>query len=396
MDKQRLSGPLPGPDDPACEHSRRVCDVIIDEITRQGGQVSFDRFMQMALYAPGLGYYSAGAEQIGKAGDFVTAPVISTLFSECLAVQCQQVLAGMTDGCLLELGAGTGVMARDILLALERQQQLPACYYIVEISAELKQRQQQVLQQSVPHLLPYITWLERLPSHGINGVILANEVLDALPVKRIALQGKRINELHVSHRQGQFGWQVMPAAEDVQQQVEAVLATLTDDLPHRYVTEINPHQAAWISRLADALVAGVILLIDYGYVRREYYHPQRVNGTLLCHYRHRVHDDPFYYPGLQDITASVDFTALADCAVAAGLKVAGYTNQASFLVGCGLDRILSGKAGDGSGDLIRLSAEARQLILPAAMGERFKVIGFNQQFDTDLIGFSFNNPLPRL
>lgn len=387
---------LPEPDQAAREHSERLCSVIIDEIDTHHDGIGFDRFMQMALYEPGLGYYSAGANKIGATGDFVTAPVISSLFSDCVATQCKQVMDTMADACILELGAGTGVMTRDILLALEQQRQLPAQYFILEVSADLKQRQQELLQESLPHLMQRITWLDELPDSGFKGVILANEVLDAIPVKRIQIRGVSINELNVVYADGQFVWNPVVAEASLQHRVSTTIESFADELPEDYLTEINTNQNAWINSLAECLQQGVIFLIDYGYVRKEYYHPQRVNGSLLCHYQHRAHDDPFYYPGLQDITASVDFTAVAEYAETAGLTVSGFTSQANFLVGCGIDEIIANRAGDSESDMISLSAQAKQLMLPAEMGEKFKVIALSKLFDTALIGFSFNNQLQRL
>ena len=356
---------LPQPDAVALEHSERLAQVIRREIEQHDGHIGFDRYMEMALYEPGLGYYSAGASKFGEQGDFVTAPELSSLFSFCLARQCGQVLEDLVDGSILELGAGSGRMACDILQELQRINRLPASYLILETSADLKQRQQQFLRESVPDLFCRIEWLERLPDEPFSGVILANEVLDAMPVHRVVMHNSEVNELHVACSSGSFCWMEIAARSSLKSQMLHVSQRSGYAWQDGYTTEINTALSAWITTLAGLLQRGVMILIDYGYARREYYHPQRADGTLLCHYRHRVHADPFIYPGLQDITASVDFTAVAEAAAAAGLRVAGFTTQGYFLIGCGLEQILASLAGTDQRRTLALAGQAKRLTLPA-------------------------------
>ena len=379
---------LPEPDAAALAHSERLVQVIRSEINAQGGHIGFDRYMEMALYEPGLGYYSAGSRKFGRQGDFVTAPEISALFSFCLARQCRQVLSGLANGVILELGAGSGRMACDILRELQRCDSLPAGYFILETSADLRQRQRELLQEVLPDYFECIEWLERLPENPVTGVILANEVMDALPVCRVVKRGGKLNELRVACREGGFVWTEAEADQPLVSYVQHIEQCLQYTWQTGYTTEINLSMTPWIAALADTLRQGAVLLVDYGYSRREYYHPERVDGTLLCHYRHRVHADPFIYPALQDITASVDFTAAAEAAVAAGLTVAGFTSQAYFLMACGLgDMLAAYSSGDSRHDL-DLAGQVKRLTLPGEMGERFKVLGLTKGTDAGMLGFT--------
>ncbi|OGT33863.1 MAG: hypothetical protein A2W28_11385 [Gammaproteobacteria bacterium RBG_16_51_14] len=379
---------FPEPDADACEHSRRLCEYIHDEIADQGGSISFARYMELALYAPGLGYYSAGARKFGAAGDFITAPGISPLFSQCLARQCQQILNALDGGIILELGAGTGIMACDVMLELERQHCLPAQYLILEVSADLRQRQQATILQYIPHLSSYMDWLDVLPDDGIAGIILANEVLDAMPVHRFVLHDAEIKDLRVVSEGGRFHWKDMPSDPLLAAGVREILGSSIFIRPEAYTSEINLGLSPWLLSLADVLTKGAMLFIDYGYPAREYYHPQRSDGTLLCHYRHRVHDDPFLYPGLQDITASVNFTQLAEAAVSAGLAVSGYTTQAYFLFACGLENLMGNYEIMEIKMRLELSRQVQMLTLPGEMGERFKVMGLTRGLEFPLLGFS--------
>lgn len=379
---------LPEPDAAALAHSGRLVHAIRSEINEQGGHIGFDRYMEMALYEPGLGYYSAGSRKFGAQGDFVTAPEISPLFSLCLARQCRQVLSGLVDGVILELGAGSGRMACDILQELQRCNCLPDSYFILETSADLKQRQQQLLQEKIPGCFERVTWLDRLPENPVAGVILANEVMDALPVCRVVKRGDQLNELRVACLDDGFGWTETSAAQHLVAYVQHIEQSLQSEWRAGYTTEINLTLTPWIAALADVLGQGAMILIDYGYTRREYYHPERVDGTLLCHYRHRVHANPFFYPGLQDITASVDFTGAAEAAAAAGLTVAGFTTQAYFLMACGLgDMLTAYSTGDQRHDL-DLAGQVKRLSLPGEMGERFKVLGLTRGMDPGMLGFT--------
>lgn len=381
---------LPAPDADAAAHSAQLAALIRDAIKTHGGRIDFAQFMQLALYAPGLGYYTAGAHKFGEAGDFVTAPEISPLFSQCVARQCQQVIEALGTADILEFGAGSGVMAADILTELECLQALPGHYYILEISPELRARQRATLAQHVPQLLDRVQWLDTLPN-SFTGVVLANEVLDAMPVHRVCINKGVLKEQFVSVEQGEFCWVAdAPSTEGLEAQLPL------SDLPDGYCTEVNLAAPAWVASVSHMLVAGAILAIDYGYPRSEYYHPQRHAGTLLCHYRHRAHADPFVYPGLQDITAHVDFSAIAHAADSAGLEVAGFTTQAHFLMACGLDRVI---ANSGNGDLqaqMTLSQQIKRLTLPSEMGEVFKVLAVTRQLDIELRGFALQDFRHRL
>ena len=378
---------LPVPPRPAREHSQGLTELVCARIHENGGNISFERYMEMVLYEPGWGYYSAGATRFGESGDFVTAPLVSPLFSRCIARQCRQVLASMDSGDILELGAGSGVMALDLLLELEALETLPDRYFILETSADLRLRQKQLYSSRIPHLLPRIRWLETLPGNPVNGVIIANEVVDALPVTRVLLENGVLHELCVGHDGDEFYWVRTPRPPGpVQTAWDRIAGYLGPQLPERFETEICLRGDAWFGAVSSALDQGLVLLIDYGYPRYEYYHPQRDQGTLLCHYRHRFHDDPFYYPGLQDITASVDFTALALSALDNGMRLAGYTSQAHFLIGCGLAEIA---ADDKDCPDPAVSGQVKRLTLPGEMGERFKAIAFTRNFTEPLLGFQF-------
>jgi len=387
---------LPAPDAEASAHSARLSELIRAEIVANDGAISFLEFMELALYAPELGYYRAGARKFGKSGDFVTAPEISPLFSRCVARQCQQVLVQLGSGDMLELGAGSGIMAADILAELERLDCLPENYYILELSGELRQRQQQTLVQRVPTLAARVTWLDKLPKAGFRGVIVGNEILDALPVERFCITPQGARPLWVTWRQDRFEWCEGSADDALTAAVAAIETRLDGALPLDFASEYNPRLPAWLASLAERLAAGVILLIDYGYPRREYYHPQRTNGTLLCHYRHRAHADPLIMPGLQDITASVDFTAVAEAGVAAGLTLAGYTSQQYFLFGCGLEEMLVAVDPGDTVGYAKLMQQVKWLTLPGEMGERFKAIALTRGVDGVLCGFDVFDERGRL
>lgn len=362
----RCTDTLPTPSAEALAHSSRLAGHIRAAITANGGSIPFREFMRMALYEPGLGYYVAGLRKIGKEGDFITAPEISPLFSQCLANQCAQVLTELGGGDILELGAGSGIMAADILLHLETLDCLPQHYRILDLSPELRDRQHQTLQTQAPHLFERVEWLDSLPNPPMHGVILGNEVLDAMPVELFTLvKGERL-------------------VRQVEIQGDGFGFVPVDGF---YTSEYNPALPGWMCSISDALASGVLLLIDYGYEATDYYHPERSQGTLLCHYQHRVHDQPLLYPGLQDITASVDFTAVADASLDTGLELAGYTTQASFLANSGLEEAFIQALEHKPADQYKLAQQVRMLGLPAEMGERFRVIAFNKGFTQPLIGF---------
>jgi len=387
---------LPLPDDAAQAHSNRLLELISEQITQSGGKLPFDRFMELALYAPGLGYYSAGTHKFGEAGDFVTAPEISPLFARCLARQCQQVFGELGGGDLLEVGGGSGVLAADLLIELQQLQALPDHYWILELSPDLRQRQRDTLQRRAPQLLQRVGWLDQLPEPGLRGVVIANELLDALPVQRFRITSDGVEEQFVTMQEDQLAscWE-----RPVSAGLEAAVAALRQRQPaigEGYQSEINLRAGPWLEALAGRLVAGVMLLIDYGHEHAAYYHPERSQGTLMCHYRHRVHADPLCYPGLQDITAHVDFSALAEAAQRAGLTVAGYTTQALFLIGCGLEQLIAASDPQDVAAHMQMMQEVKQLTLPSEMGERFKVLGVARGVAGPLIGFSLRDLRDRL
>ena len=374
-------------------HSELLSTYIRQEMEQAGGRLAFDRFMELCLYAPGLGYYVAGARKFGEEGDFVTAPEISSLFGFCLARQCAQVLEEIGSGELFEFGAGTGAMAADILAELEQLDCLPERYLILELSPELKSRQQDTLQQRVPGLAHKVQWLDQLPDPGFKGVVLANEVLDAMPVQRFRIESGQILEQFVVWEDGRFGsfWDV-PVTHGLTEEVEA-LGLEPDD---GFESELNLRANSWVQELGALVDAGAVILVDYGHSGTEYYHPQRSEGTLMCHYRHRAHTEPLFLPGLQDITAHVDFSAIAEAGLKAGFDVAGYSTQAYFLMGCGLESMLIGSDPNDVDAHMGLVQEIKRLTLPTEMGERFKVLGLSKKLQQPMMGFCMRDQRERL
>lgn len=383
---------LPTPPPEALEHSQRLQALIVEEIANNGGHIGFDRFMELALYAPGLGYYSAGSSKFGEAGDFVTAPELSVMFSRCLANQCAEVLRRI-GGDILEFGAGSGVMAADILAELERLNCLPEHYYILEVSADLRQRQQQTIEEKIPQLSTRVTWLDALPMSGFCGVVLANEVLDAMPVHRFRIHEGEPHELHVVWDGKEFLLQEGAADAALYESLKQLQSEFA--LDEGYTSEINLCAEEWVRSLGTFLKRGVALLIDYGFPRREFYHSQRSEGTLMCHYRHRAHSDALQMVGLQDITAHVDFTAIGEAALDEGLYVRGYTNQAAFLIANGLTELLSQAGGDMK-QQVTLSAQVKRLTMPGEMGELFKVMALSRGWEGGLQGFSLRDDRVKL
>lgn len=390
-----LPADWPAPDDDALALSRTLCERL-DARIRTEGPMPFDAWMESALYEPGLGYYSAGQEKFGAAGDFITAPLVSPLFAWTLAGQCAEALAAVAGDTILELGPGEGSLAADMLSELERQGQLPERYCLLERSASLRQRQQERIAERVPHLLDRVRWLDALPETPVNGVILGNEVLDALPVVRFQRQRDAIDELVVATTDSGFVWHVQPARPAVVEAVAAIESELGAPLPEGYCSELCLQLPAFMASLADSLGRGLLLLVDYGYPRSEYYRPDRNQGTLVCYYRHRAHWDPLTVPGLQDVTAFVDFTAAAESAHDAGLRILGYTSQAHFLMGAGVTELLEARRGDDVVEQARLAQQAKTLMLPGAMGERFRVLAAGTSELAGISGFSLYNHLEQL
>ena len=374
--------PTPSPD--ALAHSNTLRKLIQDEIIAHGGWVSFERFMELVLYAPGLGYYSGGAVKFGIAGDFITAPEISTLFGRALTNTIAPILAE-SRGDILEIGPGSGRMAIDILRDLEAKNCLPASYYMLEVSAELQSRQQQTIQKHLPHLAEKIKWLTQLPPE-FSGVIVANEVFDALPAAVIRWNAQGISECGVALREGEFVWCERDVASSELLRAAQALSPGTV-----YVSEISLAARGLLKSLALVLKKGAILIVDYGFPRNEYYHPQRSQGTLMCHYRHYAHADPFYLPGLQDITVHVDFSALAEVAAQQGLNLLGYTSQGQFLINNGILEILSEMSPDNPQQYLPLAAQVKKLLSPAEMGELFKVLALGRGVAATLPGFANND-----
>jgi SAM-dependent MidA family methyltransferase len=375
-------------------HSQRVIEHIRAFMQQHGGVIGFDAWMRLALYAPGLGYYSAGATKLGSNGDFVTAPEISSLFSRCLARQCADVLR-VTGGEILELGAGSGRMAADVLTELAAMDCLPDRYSILEVSADLVERQRARIAELPSELAARVQWLDRWPERVMRGVVLANEVLDAMPVERFVLRsrpdGIDVRELGVGLGAEGFEWRETSPSPELMHAVADIVETLPAPLPDGYVSEVCLAFQPWMASLAAQLETGVALLIDYGLPRAHLYHPDRATGTLRCHFRHRAHSDPFINVGLQDITAWVDFTRVAEAADSAGLEVLGFASQAAFLIGAGIESLLTTEMQLADADLrqqTRLAGEARRLLLPGEMGEIFKVIALGRGYESPLTGFS--------
>ncbi len=371
-------------------HSERLVAAIRADIEQHGGWISFARFMELALYAPGLGYYTAGAHKFGSNGDFVTAPELSPLFSRCIATQCAELLSASGGGDILEVGAGSGMMAAEVLNELGTLNQLPRHYQILEVSADLRERQLATLTARAARHLARVSWLDELPA-AVRGVIVANEVLDALPVDRFRIRSGRLKALGVSWQQDRLDWSEAPATPPLEHKVREIEAQIGSSFAEGYTSEINLRLDPWLRSLAGVLENGLMLLIDYGLPRRQYYRQERRDGTLLCHFRQRFHSDPFIYVGLQDIGAWVDFTAVAETASEAGLTVAGFTTQAHFLMGLGIEQHLKAAGERELVERLSLARQAMLLTLPGEMGERFKVIGLTRGVSQPLKGFAIRD-----
>ncbi|MGH8584358.1 MAG: class I SAM-dependent methyltransferase [Gammaproteobacteria bacterium] len=366
---------LPEPDEEAWTLHVQLLEYIRRAIEAAPGSIAFERYMDLALYAPGLGYYSAGLAKFGTAGDFVTAPEVSSLFAGCLARQCHEILGYLQDGVILELGAGTGRLAAELLVELERLGRLPREYLILEPSADLRERQQAQLGTTLAGMASRVRWLDSLPETPITGIVLANEVLDAMPVARFRRDHRGVREQRVGWGPtGPIWAHDMPAPLRLSEAVAALENGLGSALAVGYASEVNLMLRSWLAAISRCLLAGVLLAIDYGYTRREYYHPERRNGTLICHYRHRAHDDPLILAGLQDLSSFVDFTALAEHAAACDLQLGGYTTQAHFLMNCGLDQVLAEHGTRYTERYMRYAQQAQRLVMPGEMGERYKAM----------------------
>lgn len=370
---------LPVPSADAQAASRALAARIADRIRAAGGWLPFVEFMDMALHLPGLGYYAGGSLKFGAAGDFVTAPELTPLFGQALARQVAQVA-----GNVLEVGAGSGRLAADLLPALAALDALPERYEILELSGELRARQRQAIEAAVPHLADRVFWLDALPEQ-FSGCVVANELLDALPTHAVAWRAGSnggLMERGVTLTGEGFAWAERPATGAL----AAAMAALPVAAP--YASEIGLAAHAWVAEWGRRLKRGVLLLIDYGLPRHELYHPQRNHGTLRCHYRQRAHEDPFWWPGLSDITSHIDFTAVAEAGFAAGLDVLGYANQATFLINCGIGELLMERQRAGGEQALRANGAVQTLLAPGEMGELFKVIALGRGIDVPLLGFA--------
>jgi len=394
--KQPRLAELPEPELKAQEHSANLVKHINQMCAMQGGSISFSEYMQQCLYAPGLGYYTGGLQKFGEKGDFITAPEVSPLFSQCLAHQYAQVLATMTAPDVLEFGAGSGVMAADSLLELEVLDSLPEHYYIVELSVDLKQRQQATISEKAPHLIDRVQWFDALPEKPLTAVVVANEVLDAMPVECFRISEDNVELMRVASIDDALEVQYKIADADNTNIVRTIEKRREKTFPSTYCSEFNPALTPWLQSLSDTLEQGVVFLIDYGYAVSEYYRDERNMGTLMCHYQHRAHNDVFWYPGLQDITAFVDFTAVAYAAVEAGFDVSGYAPQADFLVSSGLADLHQRHDDADTQKQLLLSQQIKTLTLPSEMGERFKVMALSKNFHEDLLGFGLQDYRNRL
>ena len=404
---------LPTPDALALAHARRLMD-LIDRHIDADGPLDFASFMQLALYAPGLGYYMAGAQKFGKAGDFITAPELGPLFGQSLAVQLTEIIANGVEATVLEVGAGSGALAASLLPEIARRLPTDSVpqYLILEPSAELQKRQQAHLKSTLDEtIFGQLAWLDALPT-DFNGVIIANEVIDAMPVtrfrtsesvqsnallKQLAVDRKRDERVDPSPQNP--GYFLTPV--DASAELRSAVSTLEDSigpLPAGYTSEINLLVEPWLRSLHACMNHGVVLLIDYGYPEREYYLPERDTGTLACYYQHRAHDEPLIYPGLQDITAHVDFSQVARAGHNAGFELLGYGSQAQFLLANDLSELAATAAEtlNREVDLITLNKSIKTLTLPGEMGERFQVMAFGKGYDLGLRGFRSHDLSHRL
>lgn len=376
---------LPEPSPDALAHSAQLAALIRSQIQAAGGAIPFSRFMELALYAPALGYYSAGSRKFGAAGDFVTAPELGPTFAECVAQAIAPVLRELGgDANFFELGGGSGAFAEAALQHLASFDSLPTRYWMLEPSADLRERQQTRLRGALsPELFARCEWISGPPESEWRGVLFANEVLDALPTPRFFIHDGEVYEEHVVLDASERFLPVdQPADALLRAAVRHVERDIEALLPEAYRSEILPQLPYWIQAVGGLLKEGVMLFCDYGYPRREFYLPERSDGTLVCHYRHRAHGDPFFLPGLQDLTASVDFTALAEAGINAGFDFAGYCAQSSFLIGNGLaQRLEAIDAIDDEAERYRRHQEVKKLTLPGEMGERFQLMGFQRGAD---------------
>jgi SAM-dependent MidA family methyltransferase len=396
---------LAEPGEQAKQRSLLLTQCVKSACEKAGGWIPFSKFMNIALYEPGLGYYSGGLQKFGEKGDFITAPEVSPLFAQCLANQVAELVqhfrrSGSEKIYILEFGAGSGILAADMLLALEKLDALPEQYLILELAAELGQRQQQTIMEKSPHLLCCVQWLDELPEETDNIIVIANEVLDAMPVECFRVtangQGNQVESLMIGVENDQLVSRYLPAEAATVEKIRVIQQRSEFVFLDGYSSEYNPAIQAWLSVLESKSNRIVIILIDYGYNEQEYYHPDRTSGTLMCYHQHRGHADFLWWPGLQDITAFVNFTDVAYCAVELGLNVSGYTTQAAFLLANGLSELHASLMTDDVKQQVKLSQQIKTLTLPSEMGERFKVMALTKNYEEPLTGFSMLDLRSRL
>jgi len=381
---------LPEPSAAEKNHSEKLIELIKQRIVDAGGWIDFEQYMQLALYAPALGYYSAGAQKFGEQGDFITSPEVSPLFAQTLANPLAALLKKIPDAKIIEFGAGSGKLAADLLLALQSLEILPDEYFIVELSADLQHRQQQTIQEKVPDLLSRVCWLTQLPESPVNAVVIANEVIDAMPVQRFAFKDKQLEQLGVEILDDglQLAYKTAPAF------LLDKVNRLNENFKHvdyRYNSEVNCQIKPWVKSLSQCINKGAVYLIDYGYPRSEFYSEDRHMGTFLGYYKHRSIDAPLWYPGLQDLTAFVDFTEVAEAAIENGFDVDGFTSQGNFLMNAGLTDVVEKIKIDNDIQRLKIMQQMKTLSLPGEMGERFKVIGLSKGMDENIAGFELRD-----
>ena len=391
----RNTNTLPEPDDEAKKQSLLLTQRIRAACERAGGWLRFSEFMNITLYEPALGYYSGGLQKFGQKGDFITAPEVSPFFGQCLANQLSEALInfkvdGKNEVTLVEFGAGSGVLAVDILLQLERLKSLPEQYCIVELSAELQQRQKNTIESRAKHLLGCVKWLDQLPEGMNNVIVVANEVLDAMPVEcfRTGIDAAESQYLMIGFEDNKLASKYFPADTALVEKITEMQQRSEFQFSDNYKSEYNPAISGWLAALESKVESIVIFLIDYGYNEKEYYHADRVDGTLMCYYQHRAHDNFFWWPGLQDITAFVNFTDVAYGADSLGMEISGYTTQAAFLLANGISELHAEQVTDDIQQQIKLSQQIKTLTLPSEMGDRFKVMAIVKNYDEPLKGFS--------
>lgn len=379
----------PGSGEPNQGFEQSLVARLREMIARAGGAADFSEFMQCALYEPGLGYYMAGLRKFGAEGDFVTAPELGDLFGRCLARQCAEVLDTLSGGDLLEFGAGSGQLCAQLLAALDERGVLPDRYCILELSPDLRERQQNTIREHCPELLECCRWLDRLPD-DFKGIVVANEVLDAMPVERFRVTESGVEIIQVSWSGDAFHETSRPAEDD------EVPEIMDKGLPAGYESEIGVMAQRWVSEIGNWLRRGVVLIIDYGFPAHEFYHPQRRRGTLMCHYRHKAHPDPYRHIGMQDITTHLDFSALACKADQAGLDVLGFTHQGAFLLSLGMLDLVKADIESSSRNHWALSQQVQRLTQSHEMGELFKVLALGRDYPGELTGFQYLDHRARL